>query len=122
MEAAALNPSEEPGARRATRRRLDPPWKLAVVKQALTPGASVAKIARARDLNANQVFRWCRQRERLQAATQPAMMPVTIDAVTPATHTRPITLTVELSRGRLRIEGDVTVDLLGHLVQALSSR
>ena len=36
--------------------------------------------------------------------------------------TRPITLTVELARGRLRIEGDVTGSLLAELVQALSTR
>ena len=52
----------------------------------------------------------------------PSMMPVTIDAVTPATQTRQITLTVELARGRLRIEGDVTGSLLAELVQTLSAR
>ncbi len=38
--------------------------KLRIVKLALEPGASVASVALANGVNANQVFRWKRQYER----------------------------------------------------------
>ena len=59
--------------------------KLRIVKLTLEPGASVAGIALANGVNANQVFRWKRQYERgeLQARrSKPgaALVPVTIAA------------------------------------------
>src|SRR5438132_4202960 len=32
-----------------------------IVEETLKPGASVSLVARAHDVNANQVFKWCRQ-------------------------------------------------------------
>lgn len=57
--------SEEVGAERRVRR-----WRSVVeirqiVKQTLEPGASVALIAPAHGLNANQVFKWRRAFERV---------------------------------------------------------
>ena len=57
--------------------------KLRIVKLALEPGASVASVALANGVNANQVFRWKRQYERgdlqpcrLNSAT--ALVPVRV--------------------------------------------
>ncbi len=36
-------------------------WRARIVEQALKPGASVARVALAHGVNANQVFTWCRQ-------------------------------------------------------------
>src|SRR5215468_686223 len=47
---------------RARRRRHWPEAeKRRIVAEALLPGASVALVARRHDLNANQLFAWCRQ-------------------------------------------------------------
>ena len=48
-----------PGRQR--RRRYDAAFKRAIVEQTLAPGASVARIAREHDINANQLFKWRRQ-------------------------------------------------------------
>jgi transposase len=59
-------------------------FKLALVKQTLQPGASVARIAREHGVNANQVFAWRKlHREGLldpSADASAAMLPVTITA------------------------------------------
>jgi transposase-like protein len=56
--------SEEVGAERRVRRWRSVAEKRQIVKQTLEPGASVALIARAHGLNANQVFKWRRAFER----------------------------------------------------------
>ncbi len=43
------------------RQRRSPEFKLQVVEETLVPGASVARVARAHGVNANQVFAWRRQ-------------------------------------------------------------
>ena len=52
--------SEAPSGRQR-RRRYDPAFKRTIVEQTLAPGASVARIAREHDINANQLFKWRRQ-------------------------------------------------------------
>ena len=59
--------------------------KLRIVKLTLEPGASVAGIALANGVNANQVFRWKRQYERGELKPRgskraTALVPVTIAA------------------------------------------
>jgi transposase len=59
--------------------------KLRIVKLTLEPGASVAGIAMANGVNANQVFRWKRQYERGELRPRgskraTALVPVTITA------------------------------------------
>jgi transposase len=38
-------------------------WKRRIVEESLVPGASVARIARAHGVNANQVFAWRQKAE-----------------------------------------------------------
>ena len=77
------------------RRRYDVAFKRAVVEQTLAPGASVARIAREHDINANQLFTWRRQlslarqndHSRQANDKQPvSLVPVTVvaESLTPA--------------------------------------
>lgn len=72
------------GIERRRRRRRSVAEKLQIVRLTMEPGASVAEIARAHELNANQLFKWRRLFEKGQlvdAGTRPAgLIPVTISA------------------------------------------
>ena len=77
--------AEVAGARQRGRRRRTVSEKVEIVQLTMEPGASVAEIARAHGVNANQVFKWRRLFERGQlvadASTRPtALLPVTISA------------------------------------------
>lgn len=64
---------------RRERRHHSDAFKMAVVAQAIAPGASVAGIARQHGLNANMVFIWRKDpRFRRQALPGPALLPVEI--------------------------------------------
>jgi transposase len=62
------------------RRSYTQAWRQSIVELALAPGASVARIAREHDLNANQVFKWIRQNQQGSlAGSKSALVPVRID-------------------------------------------
>ena len=69
---------------RRGRRRRSVSEKLQIVQLTLEAGASVAEIARAHGVNANQVFKWRRLFERSQlsdgVARSTALLPVTVTA------------------------------------------
>jgi transposase len=81
--------AEDASVGRGRRRRLVSE-KLQIVRLTMEPGASVAEIARAHGVNANQVFKWRRLFNRGQlsdaGAISTALLPVTISA---DTKTRP---------------------------------
>jgi transposase len=55
--------------------------KLRIVQLALKPSASVAEVARAHGVNANQVFKWRRAFERGELSElSVALVPVTVDS------------------------------------------
>ncbi len=98
-------------------------FKRQVVFQTLQPGASVARVARLHQLNANQVFGWRKafREGLLDDEDRPALLPVTvIDAQPPqavmAAMPNPMaqTAVILLERGeaRLRIEGRPDVETL----------
>ena len=64
------------------RRRRSASEKLKIVQLTMAPGASVAEIARAHGVNANQVFKWRRlfERGQLGDVRAAALLPVTISA------------------------------------------
>ena len=91
-----------------------------IVEETLKPGASVSVVARAHDVNANQVFYWRRQYregwfdEPEEKAT--ALVPVKITTPKKASATRrpaakvpgtrtPGTIDIDLGHARVRIEG-----------------
>jgi transposase len=103
------------------RRKYSIAEKRRIVEESFLPGSSVARVARAHGVNANQVFTWRRlyQRGRLGGNVRPApvaeLLPVTItdspSAPLPAPTGAPSipagTIHLQLPRGRLRIEGIV---------------
>lgn len=76
--------ADDSGAGRRNRRRRAVSEKLAIVRLTMEPGASVAEIARAHGVNANQVFKWRRLFEKGQlgngAGRSTALLPVAIPA------------------------------------------
>lgn len=69
------------GVRRRTRRYRSSEERCRIVEETLIPGVSVARVARAHELNANQLFHW---RKLYQAGLlgndvgRPRMLPVTL--------------------------------------------
>jgi transposase len=101
-----------------------------MVEESFQPGASVARVARAHGVNANQVFGWRKlyQRGRLGENTRAAqgveLLPVTVSdsPVAPAPlppAVSPGTIQLQLPRGRLRIEGAVDADCLRVVLNCL---
>ena len=114
------------------RRKYSIAEKRHVVEESFRPGASVARVARAHGVNANQVFSWRRlyQRGRLggdNGSAKPAeLLPVTIsDSPVPPipASTSPLILTgtiqLQSPKGRLRIEGTVDPICLGLVLDRL---
>lgn len=71
--------TEDSSSGRRVRRWRSVPEKRQIVQLTMEPGASVAEVARAYGLNANQVFKWRRAFERGEL-TEPcaALLPVTV--------------------------------------------
>jgi len=101
-----------------------------IVEETLKPGASVALIARAHDVNSNQVFRWRRQylKGELEIARQPSLLPVKVVseplAIKPArgrkarSERRGI-IDIDLGHARVRIEGAADVDCVRSAIESL---
>ena len=91
------------------------------MEETLLPGASVSRVARRHDVNANQVFYW-RKRYRegqLGGDTATSLLPVKVanERATEAVQEdnflpRTGTLEIKLSKGTLRIAGTVDVATL----------
>ncbi len=125
----------------AKRRRRSVQERREIVEETLVPGASVAGVARAHGVNANQVFSWrtLYRRGRLGgAAAGAALLPVTIfDATvseTPAArtssgreitlaggpdHSAPGTIHIQLPKAKLRIEGTADASTLRVVLESL---
>ena len=108
-----------------------------VVEETLVAGASVARVARAHGVNANQVFHWRRlyQRGLLGGEVQPAarLLPVNVSesaetkamvatgsGVAAAIHPKAANaIQIELAKGRVRIEGSADVEMLRVVLEYL---
>lgn len=104
-----------------------------IVEETLKPGASVSQVARAHDVNANQVFHWRRQyREGSldEAAKTTALVPVQISgAVQSLIATRRGSkraasrglgsIDIDLGRARIRIEGAADPDCVRAALEGL---
>jgi transposase len=125
------------------RQRRSPEIKRKIVEETLAPGASVARVARAHGVNANQVFQWRRlyHAGRLGAAitTVSRLLPVSVseaattDAMAPsageiavavppggeASGAQAGTIHLQLRKARLRIEGRVDPVVLRQVLKAL---
>jgi transposase len=121
---------------RQRRRRYDAPFKRALVEQTLAPGASVARIAREHDINANQLFKWRRQFQLEQAAvSRPGALapspisllpvtvvdeaPVPVAAPSPAAPAALGAIEVQLAGGTVRVQGAVDKVMLQLVLSSL---
>lgn len=121
-----------PGSKR---RRRSIAERRRVVEETLATGASVARVARAHGVNANQVFHWRRlyQRGLLGGKVQPAarLLPVKVSesaettamVATGSAATIPSmaahAMQIELAQGKVRIEGSVDVEILRVVLECL---
>ena len=99
-----------------------------IVEETLLPGASVSRVARRHDVNANQVFYWRKlyREGQLGSSTDTQLVPVKVakdrsiervkeDDFLP----RSGTLEIKLSKGTLRIFGTVDVTALRAAIECL---
>jgi transposase len=127
----------ESGTTDMPRRRRHPiAEKRRMVEESLAPGASVARVARAHGVNANQVFAWRRLYQRGLLGGKvctTALLPVTVSDAEP--HVRlarnsntaaaqppavsPGTIQLQLPKGRLCIEGAADTAALRVVLECL---
>lgn len=105
------------GSGRRVRRWRSVSEKRQIVQLTMEPGASVALVARAYGLNANQVFKWRRAFERgelIDSTCSPqALLPVTIAAPSAPEVGEPASEQSSASSGSIHIEfpGRVTISI-----------
>jgi transposase len=102
-----------------------------IVEETLKPGASVALVARANGVNANQVFKWRRQYQkgRLDIDTAATLVPVKVaDAIPSVQRTRRRKskarksgiIDIDLGHARVRIEGAVDPECVRAALEGLA--
>jgi transposase len=106
------------GRKRRVFRRVEE--KLRIVQLTLEPGASVAGIALANGMNANQLFRWKRQYERGELKPRgskraTALVPVTIAAEPEA----PTLVESSMPAASLPSAGSVTIEFPGRALLSI---
>jgi transposase len=121
---AAVDPET---GRQQPRQRRSVAEKRRIVEEAMAAGTSVARVARAHGVNANQVFSWRRLYQRGMlggngAAT--ALVPVKVSdsptvAEPPAPSIFPGSIQLRLPKGQLRVEGAVDAAALRVVLDCL---
>ena len=100
-----------------------------IVEETLVPGASVARVARRHDVNANQVFYWRKlyREGRLGISIATPLLPVRVKTERPmktlkddGTRLSSGTMEIKLLRGTLRIAGSVDVRALRVVLECLA--
>jgi transposase len=100
----------------------------AIVEETLKPGASVSQVARAFDINANQLFAWRRlyREGRLEVPAQSkALVPVKIiDTLATLRNkstreSKPGAIDIDLGHARVRIEGAADPECVRAAVEGL---
>ena len=100
-----------------------------IVEETLVPGASVARVARRHDVNANQVFYWRKlfREGRLGISMNPQLLPVKVEAEQATEPVKrdvrtlsPGTMEIEFPKGILRITGSVDVVALRAVLESLA--
>jgi transposase len=116
------------GGRREFRSREE---RRRIVEETLKPGASVALVARANGVNANQVFKWRAQyrKGRLDLGLPTTLVPVKVsDAVQPlqismrrkSKAKKTGIIDIDLGHARIRIEGTVDADCVRAALEGLA--
>jgi|SRR5271157_43617 len=114
---------------RAKRQHRSPELKRQIVEATLAAGASVARVARAHGVNANQVFAWRRQyrQGRLEPGKRalPGLLAVRVTEAGAAgrdvsTRRTPSgAIQIELPKGQLRLTGSVDTEALRVVLKEL---
>jgi transposase len=135
-QSVAVIPKDRESSVAAQRQRRSIAEKRRIVEETLTPGASVARVARARGINANQVFGWWRLylAGRL-GERKPGMKllpvrvnegkpaPVVVEPVAPrlsdVEQAQRGTIHVEFRQAQVRIEGNADPALVRVLLECL---
>src|SRR6516162_3209849 len=121
-QGAAVSAPMKKQRRRTIKERRD------IVEETLVPGASVARVARRHDVNANQVFYWRKlyREGQLGLGLGTPLLPVKVEAERPteAVNDNDPTLSsgtmeIKLPRGTLRIAGSVDVVALRAAMECL---
>jgi len=111
------------------RQHRSPELKRQIVEQTLVPGASVARVARAHGVNANQVFAWRRQYRqgllKCERRALPGLLAVRLAKAEEGGEDTGTSgqlgglLQVELAKGRLQVIGRVDGEALRLVLEAL---
>ena len=124
-----LGQGSEATPARAKKRRRTIKEKRDIVEETLVPGASVARVARRHDVNANQVFYWRKlfREGRLGISMNPQLLPVKVAAEQATEPVKsnvqalsPGTMEIKFSKGTLRIAGSVDVAALRVVLESLA--
>ena len=123
---------------RTGRRTFSREYKLEIIQECSAPGASVAAIALAHRINANQVRKWIVQHRAGQLAAAPSgmpMLPVMLEApmrslasakseaaAGSSKHCTGGVIEVEFDAARLRVRGAVDDTVLRMVLEALAKR
>lgn len=98
----------------------------AIVEETLVPGASVSRVARRHDVNANQVFHWRKLYYEGRLGMTTSFLPVRVaneqrgEAVKENDFiAQPGTMEIRLSKGTLRVFGNVDVTSLRTVIECL---
>ena len=101
--------------------------KRRIVEETLAAGASVARVARAHGVNANQVFQWRRLYQAGRLGGTPGaikLLPVTVESSSSAAEasvpTPPAgTIHIKLGQAQIRVEGHADAVLLRMVLESL---
>ena len=124
-----LGQASQAGTAQAKKRRRTIKEKRDIVEETLVSGASVARVARRHDVNANQVFYWRKQflEGRLGISMNPQLLPVKVEAERPTEAVKsvvstlpPGTMEIAFPKGTLRIAGSVDVAALRAVLESLA--
>ena len=114
---------------KAKKRRRTIKEKRDIVEETLVSGASVARVARQHEVNANQVFYWRKlfREGRLGISMNPQLLPVKVAAEQTTESVKsvvpklvPGTMEIAFSKGTLRIAGSVDVAALRVVLESLA--
>ena len=111
----------------ATRRTHSLEFKRRAVHASNQPGASIAGVAMAHGINANQLHKWRRQlRGSPLVVTEPQILPITmIHDAEPGCAGPAVPddcIDIQLPKARLLVRGQVDLDVLQTILVALRSR
>jgi transposase len=117
-----MDQPEEAGVERRVRRHRSVAEKRRIVELTLVAGASVALVARAHSVNANQVFKWRREYERgelPEPASPSSLLPVVLSG-TDRPQTTSASIHIEFpGRALITVESGADPILLRSILESL---